>query len=63
MEVLPGTTPLVAMALIDMAVSIVCKGKGQISYRKEDTCVNYYLMIDLTSKTELSFHLAYHNHT
>lgn len=27
-EVLPGTTPLVAMALIDMAVSIVCGGKG-----------------------------------
>lgn len=26
-SVLPGTTPLVAIALIDMAVSIVCKGK------------------------------------
>lgn len=25
----PGTTPLVAMALIDMAVSSVCKGRGK----------------------------------
>lgn len=30
LKLLPGTTPLVAMALIDMAVSIVCRGKGKI---------------------------------
>ena len=32
---LPGTTPLVAMALIDMAVSIVCKEKEKINKNGE----------------------------
>ena len=40
-KLLPGTTPLVAMALIDMAVSIVCRGKGKIwltLIKKGPTC-------------------------
>lgn len=51
-RILPGTTPLVAMALIDIAVSIVCRGKGKIlfmwkpKYRRHgNLCVlNQYLI-------------------
>ncbi len=47
-KVLPGTTPLVAMALIDMAVSIVCRGKGEnmISMEKDHILFNAYLYRD-----------------
>lgn len=35
----PGTTPLVAMALIDIAVSIVCRGKEKIRLKWRRTYI------------------------